>query len=300
MYPQPHIQVFVRLLFPTALFLLAGGCHEPEGQSLSPTAVRFKAEPDDFLRPDAKSPWTIEGDIGITMLDPANTDIVLDSVNTGYRFQPSTQEFLPIGESIYYPINGNDVRFTAYFPWDTPAGSTLDVDISTQPEPENQEHAQLLWSPPTEPCNKDSQGPVVLAFQRQYAKIDIRLSQGEGISHDDLTNTVVSITQMPLHADFDILEGILETKGEAGTITFRPFQTDSTRMSALAIPTGTHAGRCFQFQIGEAAFSYPIPEKQFEKGHSYAYNIRISRKDIGGLEASVEAWNDGSGSGDVQ
>ncbi len=294
------LNIIRTMAFAMALSLTAG-CHPHNtGDSDTPIAVHFVAEPLGFASPESKRPWDIEGSIGISMISPYDTSIILEYKNIRYIYTSAQQGFSPSGETIYYPINGKEVRFTAYFPHTTLDGHTMTVDLRNQPAPEDQESNQLLWAPPTTTYTKDSPNPVLLEFERQYARINIRFSPSDGTSLEDLKNMKLSISDMVLQGHFNVMTGQLENGDLKGEIWFKHLNSDSTRMSALVLPVEASDSRTFSFRIGDAFFSHPIPEEKFEKGHSYAYHIRISNSGIEGLEASVEPWEeDNSGSGDV-
>ncbi|WP_308594967.1 fimbrillin family protein [uncultured Parabacteroides sp.] len=241
----------------------------------------------------AESPWKQAGKIGIYAIDGTTTDIVDGYANVGYACDGSGNTFTPVGETIYFPVDGSKRRFVAYFPHQDLTGTTYKVDLTTQPAPDGQAAFELLWTGVTAAYDK-KQPNVSLNFDHQYARIMLTVKNGEGIAAGDLKNMAVAITGMHRQADFDVVTGTMTPTDNAAPLTLKDYTADGTGRTALVLPTTADAGRTMDFTLGTDTFRWPIGSKAFEAGKSYTYTVTVNRTPLG-LTATVTEWEEGTG-----
>lgn len=157
------------------------------GASDGRVAVQFSAGSLD-VRPDAptRGDWTIrDGKIGIYVLDATESTIADGYANVGYRFDAERRIFVPLSETIYFPVDGSKRRFVAYSPCREVVDGLFKVDLSEQPAPEEQGARELLWTDVT-PAYDKTTPDVRLEFKHQYARITVRVKSGAGLTGEDL------------------------------------------------------------------------------------------------------------------
>lgn len=245
----------------------------------------------------AESPWKQTGKIGVYAIDGTTTDIVDGYANVGYAYDGSGNTFTPVGETIYFPVDGSKRRFVAYFPHQDLTGTTYKVDLTTQPNPDGQAAFELLWTGVTAAYDK-KQPNVSLNFNHQYARIMLTVKNGVGIDTGDLKNMAVDITGMHRLADFDVLTGTMTPTDNAAPLTLKDYTADGTGRTALVLPTTADAGRTMDFTLGTDTFRWPIGDKEFEAGKSYTYTVTVTRTPLG-LTATVTEWVEGAGDSGV-
>lgn len=116
---------------------------------------------------------------------------------------------------------------------------------------------------------------VALELQRMYSTIRILLEAGDGYNSDDLDGATLTISDMPLKADFNVRTGET-TVTESGVMSF------AYRVSAgyyvWALPTAADADRVVTVTLASGdTYTWPIPDKAFEDGHFYEYHLRVNK-----------------------
>lgn len=261
-----------------------------------PVAVRFAGSTLDMapvLETRAASQWKQAGKIGIYAIDGTTTTIVDGYANVAYACDGSSSAFTPVGETIYFPVDGSKRRFAAYFSHRDLTGTTYKVDLTTQPNPDGQAAFELLWTGVTAAYDKN-QPNVSLNFNHQYARIMLTVKNGAGIAAADLKNMEIVITGMHQRADFDVVSGTMTPTDHAAPLTLKDYTSDGTGRTALVLPTAADASRTMDFTLGSDTFSWPIGSKTFVAGKSYAYTVTVKRTSLG-LNATVTEWEEGMG-----
>ena len=259
-------------------------------------AVRFTGSTLDIAPVSAtraESPWKQTGKIGIYALGDGTAIIMDGYANVGYAYDGQGNTFTPVGEAIYFPVDGSKRHFVAYFPHQDLTGTTYKVDLTTQPNPDGQAAFELLWTHITKAYDKNDP-TVTLNFDHRYARIMLTVKNGTGITAGDLKNLSVAITYMHQRADFDVVTGLMTPTDDKGLLTLKDYTADGTGRTALVLPTTADAGRTMNFTLGTDTFRWPIGDKAFEAGKSYIYTVTVNRTPLG-LTATVTDWEEGAG-----
>lgn len=185
---------------------------------------------------------------------------------TGWRFDA-------VGDGIYYSAKPEErIKFSAYYPYqELTDGNIYKVDLTQN----FFDTPELLWvGMTTESYNKESD-VVSLELQRMYSTIRILLEAGDGYNSDDLDGAALTISDMPLKADFNVRTGET-TVAESGAMSF------AYRVSAgyyvWTLPTAADADRVVTVTLASGdTYTWPIPDKAFEDGHFYEYHLRVNK-----------------------
>lgn len=266
-----------------------GGGNPSDGR----VAVHFTAGGLD-VRPAAstRGDWTIrDGKIGIYVLDATESTIADGYANVGYLFDAERRIFVPVSETIYFPVDGSKRRFVAYSPCREVVDGLFKVDLGEQPAPEEQGARELLWTDVT-PAYDKTTPDVRLEFKHQYAKLTVRVKNGAGLTGEDLKGLVVSISGMQLKADFQLLTGKMTPTGDPGVLTLRGAAADGSVHTALVLPTEPAEKRTMNFKLGDDTFFWNIADKRFEAGKTYEYTVTANRTALG-LLVTVADWEEG-------
>ena len=141
---------------------------------------------------------------------------------------------------------------------------------------------------------------MALNFDHQYAKISLSVKNGKGITTEELKQIVVTMTEMQLTADFNVLTGEITPTGDVGELTFNRWASDGSGQTALVLPTQADAQRVVNFTLGSDIFVWNIGEKEFDAGSEYSYTVTVNRTPLG-IAASITDWETGEGgSGDAE
>jgi hypothetical protein len=252
----------------------------------------------------ADNQWTQNDGIGIYMMPAGEGTILEETGNRHYKATGSGEntEFTPAGDgqAIYFPVNGEEVDFSAYYPYKPLQDDIYTIDLSDQVD---QETIDLMTA--IEANYSKATPEVFFQFKRRLSKIVLSVAAGTGIADADLENLKVEIsgqhtagTYEPLSRDFDILQ-------ENPEIIVLKTTTDGTDAEAILMPNDVGGndpveGRRLIFTLENTGdvFRWDIPgDKYFNQGEKNMYRITINRT---GLEvtSSITDWVIGNGDGE--
>lgn len=250
--------------------------------------------------------WDKDDLIGIYMFAAGKTDIAEGAANIPYKKTDSGDVFIPVNAPIYFPIDGSNVDFRAWYPYQDVAGSNWTADLTDQTSQARLDLMTADAKSDTQPggtvYNKN-QPTVRLNFSHRFTKLVLNITPGTGMSADDLQGLTVEITNQWKTATYDPESdaiGFEETSASISLLT----NTGGTSAEAIlfpddltgkALPTGRQL--VFTLQDGEK-FYWDIPAgKSFNAGEKNIYAISINRI---GLEVTSEItdWAAGNGNGE--
>lgn len=254
--------------------------------------------------------WDKDDQIGIYMFAAGSTTVLEGVENIPYKTGAGDGKFAPSGTAIYFPIDGSNVDFRAWYPYQnvaeewtadlTDQSSQAALDLMTA-------HAKSNTEPGGTAYNKN-QPKVKLNFSHRLTKLVLNITGGNGVGTDELAGLKVEITRQWKTALYDPdIDGIGFDEASADITLLTA--ADGKSAEAILFPDDlTHkaltVGRQLVFTLttGEV-FYWNIPnEKSFNAGEKNIYTISINRT---GLEVTSEitdwtAGNDGGETGNAQ
>jgi len=285
-----------KYLFITTLSVIAlYSCREDEEMLYpdnSPVAVQFTSTVSGQVRAKASgSSWDSNDRIGVFMkksnqpLEAGN--IIGNADNTRYMTSGNGSFFPASGmETIFYPTDGTNVDFIAYYPQkDALSNYIYKVDLTDQT---SQEDIDLLYSNNLRGLNQGSSTPS-LSFSHQLVKINFTISAGTGITN--LNGLTVTISGTKTQADFSLATGSLSAEDVVGDIVAKTTILENNAFAeAVILPVANLKGASFKFRLSSGKeFSWNIPDNtSFDKGKKYSYTITL--KDTGGSVEPNIGW----------
>lgn len=251
--------------------------------------------------------WDKDDQIGVYMYAAGATDIAEGATNVPYRKTDEGDGFIPVNTPVYFPIDGGNVDFHAWYPYkDVTAGAwTADLtdqtsqaalDLMTADARSNTEEGGTVY-------NK-LQPAVSLDFSHRLTKLALNIAPGSGISADDLKGLKVEITKQWKTATYDPEFGAIGFTEESAPVTLL---TDAGGTSAEAIlfpdnltgkDPATGRQLVFTLKTSGEKFYWDIPEdKSFNSGDKNIYNITINRTTLD-VTATITDWNKGNNGGE--
>lgn len=296
------------ILMVAALLLLAGCSNDNEGAAAPEGDGRVALEVSSGIESRAyDNKWESDDAIGIYMLKTGTATISEGAENRRYFTADGGSAFgTTAGQTIYFPFDGSKVDFIAYYPYQkTQTNGAFALDVSAQTDLSAIDLMTAgVKSTEAEPLDKNHY-KVDFKFAHRLTKLELNISNGNGISKSDLEGLKVEVTNQRTSGSYDPLF-------EAFGVDSEPVQTvelntnaDGTLAQAILLPTTMDginpivAGREFLFTLkstGEV-FRWSVPDdKGFERGDKNIYNITINRS---GPEVTAEIidWNKGNEEG---
>lgn len=296
-----------KILFPFALAsLLFASCSNDENETGTDNdriPATFSA--DISLTRASLSTWDPDDAIGIYMLDAGTTNISEAAANRKYLTSAADGKFSAAAadQIIYFPVDGiRKVDFMAYYPHT--AGLTGDIykaDITTQSSPASIDlMTARIASTADKPLDKDHTA-VVFTFGHRLSRVEVNVEAGDGFTATDLAGLVITLSNQPLKADFELLTDKLTPGSETGTITLNT-AANGQRASAIILPQEELTGRTLTFTMkNNSIFTWNVEtDRTFEAGKKTVFNIRLARTGIE-VTTSIQAWGtQGTVNGDAE
>ena len=292
-----------------AALLLLGACGNDNEGTAPDGGDRVALEVSSGIESRAyDNKWESNDAIGIYMLKTGTATISEGAENRRYFTADGGSAFTATTEqTIYFPLDGSKVDFIAYYPYQkTLTNGAFALDVSTQTDLSAIDLMTAgVKSTEAEPLDKNHY-KVHFKFAHRLTKLELNISNGRGITTENLKGLKVEVTNQRTSGSYDPLF-------EAFGVDSEPVQTvelntnaDGTLAQAILLPTTATdginpivTGREFLFTLkstGEV-FRWSVPDdKSFERGDKNIYNITINRS---GPEVTAEIidWNKGNEEG---
>ncbi|MEG1564643.1 MAG: fimbrillin family protein [Bacteroides sp.] len=252
--------------------------------------------------------WTAGDQIGIYMFAAGMTTIAEGAKNIPYETKAVDGKFTPTSANIYFPVDGSNVDFHAWYPYKNVTEEGWTADLSDQ---RSQAALDLMTADAASSAaeggalyNKE-QPNVKLNFKHRLTKLVLNITNGSGISAADLKGLKVEITRqwktVLYDPDFDAI-GFTEEPASITLLT----NTDGTSAEVILFPdnlTGKPiaTGRQLVFTLNATGevFHWDIPGgKSFNAGDKNIYNITINRTAID-VAGTITDWNKGNEGGEA-
>lgn len=305
--------VLLGAAFCTALFLPAG-CAGDSETTMPDHEERVALQVTGCINVQTRAhdaQWDKGDLIGIYMYKAGTTTIAEGAENIPYRKADNGNGFAPTpdGTTIYFPVDGSNVNFHAWYPYKdvndsdgkwtadlTDQSSQAALDLMTADAKSNTQAGGTVY-------NKDNPS-VELDFQHRLTKLQLNIAPGKGISVRDLEGLEVELTQQWKAVIYDPES---DAPGFIEELAIIPLLTaaDGTSAEAILFPDdltkqSPNTGRQLVFTLkstGEV-FRWDIPAaKSFNAGDKNIYNIIINRTALD-VTATITDWNEGNGNGE--
>lgn len=234
--------------------------------------------------------WAEGDEVGIFM-KAGNADLS-SAISSNKKFLTSAAGVLSAataGDALYYPADGSDVDFVAYYPYTASlSGTTYSVDVANQ---ENQAAIDLLYSNNAKGLNKESGSPA-LTFSHKLAKIVMNIETDGSIQ--SLSGLAVSLNGFNTKADFSLVDGTLSNAGTTAAINM--LVNEAARTAEAIIVPGNQNSAKVSFSLNGITKEAAIPTSTFEGGNKYIYTVKLSHSgevmSIQFGESTITDWTD--------
>ena len=247
--------------------------------------------------------WEANDAIGVFMFEHGASEKLEE--NRKYITTGGDGAFSPAsGNDIYYPMNGSQVDFMAYYPYTTTLGAitlegtTLTVNVENQAV---QKDLDLLWAE-NKTGHSKSQGStgVELQFSHRLAKLIINVKVGDGVE-GVLEGMTMTIKNMYTQNTFNLLDGTLNDQ-PSNINDIIPYKVDNDKVAsgyiasfeAIVIPNDYAAldGVKMEFLAGSNTYTWEMGAVTIESLNKYTYDIVLNRTGVEVNGGSITGWID--------
>ena len=253
----------------------------------------------------AGNTWDGNDKIGVYMLEKESTSVVNEMSNVQHITETggSAGSFKAVDEIIYFPDNGKEVRFMAYYPYKSDVigdGDIYKVDVTNQ---NSQAKIDLLYSFKTDAVFEKtvSEKVVPLEFNHMLTKLIVNIKAGEGLESSDLAGIKIHFEGLNSTADFNLFSGSLSN--HAGSANIVPLSGIApggyvANFESILIPTDAVPNARIVFDLNNAhedissdVFMWSF-DKELVKSTKHTYNVTINRTGIE-VKATIIDWLNG-------
>ncbi len=267
-----------KLCFSTLLAVVLTGCaNEDEVVNTTDRVVSFTTT---SLHRASGTSWDKGDAIGVFMekaVEPAGslTTAKYTTANGDGNFT-STQP-------LYYPADGSQVNFVAYYPYDaTLSSTTYPVDVTDQSVPAN---IDLMYANNLQGLSLTNRN-ARLEFSHQLSTLTLELKSADGTA---LTGISATVSGTAAQAGFDMATGTFSAPYATADIAMNiaPVTATSATATALLIPGNYPEGIKVKLELNGKVQTLAPTLTQLSKGENYSYTINVSGGGQGGETEAV-------------
>jgi hypothetical protein len=242
----------------------------------------------------ADAAWAANDHIGITMLSTSggvNFYTNRDYVTTG---GDGTFVSNPENNKMYYPIDGSDVTFKAYYPY-TGLGAypTYPVNVSGQADIAGLDLMTAVHeNTDASTANNKNKPNAHLVFHHRLTMITVNLLTEAG-SPIDLTGSELVIKGMKTTGSYDLMSDILTVDAGSVQDIIIPLSSEHTGR-AILLPREAAEGVIFEVTTANGGVYTAAMDKDLELKGGSKYTFNLTLKTTPALiTASIEDWTEG-------
>jgi len=278
------------------LGLLSCSQDEKEQNPTGPIAATFTPVMSELATRAVDNKWSGTETVGVAaFLEDDGT-----AHTTVFRqYAPNTSgtrtQLLPTAadQTIYYPISGDAITFTAFAPYQVPVDDKVSYTLTAQSSVTDNvsETVDFIYHVGTEGYSQLT--PLAtLNFEHGLSRVLINLTRGTAYSGSLAAATAV-IGNVYGSVLCSLTDGAVSTVGSA-TSTITPFRDDenatATAVSFLAIVApAANTARTLTITIDGDDFELSIPET-YEPGCSYTYDLVFDQSQVHFLGCTITPW----------
>lgn len=177
-----------------------------------------------------------------------------------------------IGEAIYFPSDGSQVDFVAYYPFTSNLkDNSLAIDVADQTK-----ELDLLYATNNTGLSNTSSSKVSLNFEHKLARIVLNIKNETSTRASDIK---VSLAGTDTKATFDLANAALATQtGSAATINCKmTAQTNTMKAEAIVLPVEKLGSTAeLIFTIGTETYKHSLAGSALNASTSYSYEATIT------------------------
>lgn len=282
------IKNLIMLSFSMCILIACEDIYEGgENRLQTEVAVSFKSAITPYDK-DYAEVWKGGESVGVYMIKNKADFTAENCINNVFNKKITAQTdgilTVPESETFLYPTDDTKVDFVLYTPWQSDiADNCLKLDVTNR---EKSESSDYLYS--NNAKNKyRTTSPVRAVFKHLLSKMILRITNGEGISAEELKSMKITCTNLPATGKFSLgLAELVET-GEPNDIAISVSEEGTYAECALLPVTGNGL---LQFEMTNNQYNKKMGTLTFEMGKQYIFDAVVSLSGIEIALKEIEDW----------
>lgn len=202
------------------------------------------------------------------------------------------------GKDLYWPNNGTQVTFYAYYPHTAGLTST---SLAAKVMADQQTTNALATSDVKTAVlttDKSTSGKVIMTFHHAFSKVIVNLTKGQGFTDEEIAGMKVSLPQMKTTAAIDLTKlpdaaNYILTAGDEKEIT--PFSANTLKTAMIVPQVKTIGSTLFAIKTagGVKVVDYVAESgrNDFKSGYQYTFTIKLNRVGMN-VNAEIVNWKE--------
>lgn len=238
--------------------------------------------------------WQAGDGIGLTMLKKGTTEVAEDAANRYYTTDDGTGSFSPAAadQTIYFPQDGSEVLFKAFFPYRDDIASNFRIPVSVTDQ-SSLPAIDLMTAEHVKGTSKADPN-VELRFHHRLSKLIFNLKLDTGEELISLNDCALTIKGMKTTGTYELMsENLLVNDGSDGHITI-PIGAIAEKREGIVMPRKAGAGVLFEFKAKDGGIYTALMSSDLELkgGYKYIFNITLKKTPVT-VSATIVDWIEG-------
>ena len=242
--------------------------------------------------------WEPGDAIGMFMIEKDRHSVVEGNSNVRYITKKScyTCNFIATDNNIYFPENGNEVRFMSYYPYNASVkGTTYKIDVSNQ-SPQSELNFLYSFNTMASYDKNIVVEKVPIEFKHQMTKVHINIKNGQSLQGHDLMNMKVYLTGLSTNADFNLMTGKMSNFKKSSPIypsvliagNGNVFSAEAILLPETNLPSD--AALVFEMNNGNKDVYKWNLGRSLEKEKKYTFTVTINKTGLS-VNTTVHNWH---------
>lgn len=239
--------------------------------------------------------WDVNDAIGLAMVDAAAQGTILENVyNRRYYTTTTSGNFIPAtpDDIIYFPQNGQEVRFKSYYPYLETVGQDLIIPLSVA---DQTDMSAIDFMSAVHESGFSKEDPNVnLRFHHRLSQVIFRVSVAGDVSNIQLQNVTLTAKGMATSGVYNLNnETLTVNQGSVADVVI-PRRGAANERIGIVMPRPAGEGVSFELTTPEGSnFIADMPaDLTLEAGHKYIFNVLLEGTAIS-LSVTIEDWVEG-------
>lgn len=276
--------IFRYMASATLSLILLSACQEkPAGQTHEDFTLSVRIQSLDYADGGL---WGSSASLGIFVTKPESNDILDDNVQYMTVINTGENPLTPVAEPISMPEDGARADIVGYYPYSeelTEGATIFRADLTDQ----QNRKPEILLTGRTKDCSSTINSATI-TLKPVFAKLNVRLKLEETTKASD-EDVTISLGDIPLEADIDVLTGGYVSYGKTGTTEL--IRTDNTVHSYEAVVLAHDVKEEAMLNVKLSNGNKEVKVKglinEFEPNRQYDLEVEVTPEGINAVLAAM-------------